>query len=469
MARSPPPRPKTITDDRTSIVVKLTKRVIDEAVPAIVKGQPRARLLLDSDLSGFGIRIGIGKQRVKTFFAQRKVRGVVKRVSIDKYGTITVDEAREIARGMLVDMGKGIDHADEKRKARARGVTLQDALTAHIEFMHKKKRSPRTIADYEKILRKYSPDWMARELAGIDDADVEARHTRIARDVRAGKHAARLKHRQADGRRKGAVIKRSDATGETVANLWQRVFSVAYNGAKKRNKNLPANPAATVERFTIEREKRTISDTDLPRWWIGINSIPNEIKRDALKVALFTGLRRASVAALKWIDIDLDGATMHIRKPKGGRSFDLPLPNFLVDLLRKRREGNKALRAQGVVEAKNLEWVFPCTIANPSKKHGHLSELRHDIPGVTWSPHDARRCFSRVADSLDVSRFALKVLLNHSQESGGDVTSNYVSITTERLRRPMEQISERLLQLVEPKKAPVVPITKGRAKSKARR
>lgn len=463
MARSPP-RPWTVPDGKTSIVVKLTKRVIDEAVPAVVKGKARARLLLDADLTGFGIRIGIGKRSVKTFFAQRRVRGALKRPKIDKYGTVTPDEARETARGLLVQMGKGVDVADEKRKARARGITLQEALTAHIEIMHKKKNSPRTIAGYESILQKYSGDWMNRELARIDDAEVEQRHTRIAADVKAGKHAARLKHRQKDGRRRGAVIKREGKDGQVTANLWQRVFSVIYNSARKRNKRLPENPAATTTRFTIERERKTISDENLPKWWQSVNAIPNEVRADANKLMLFAGLRPESVRELKETDVDLDGAILTIRKPKGGisRKFDTPLPGVLVDLLRKRIDRNAALIKKGIV-AVGSPWLFPATTMNPSKS-GHIDELRHQSGSLSWTPRDARRAFSRVTDGLDVSRYAIKSLLNHSQPKD-DVTGLYVKIETERLRPVMERISERLLSLVEPPEpATVSQISKARAK-----
>ena len=57
--------------------------------------------------------------------------------------------------------------------------------------------------------------------------------------------------------------------------------------------------------------------------------------------------------------------------------------------------------------------------------------------------HTLRRTFETTAESLDISYYALKRLLNHSM--GTDVTSGYIVTSTERLREPMAKICEYLL------------------------
>ena len=65
--------------------------------------------------------------------------------------------------------------------------------------------------------------------------------------------------------------------------------------------------------------------------------------------------------------------------------------------------------------------------------------------GVTFTLHDLRRHFITVADSLDLSVFAIKRLVNHS--IGGDVTSGYVVTDVERLRGPMQKIEDKILAI----------------------
>ncbi len=50
-----------------------------------------------------------------------------------------------------------------------------------------------------------------------------------------------------------------------------------------------------------------------------------------------------------------------------------------------------------------------------------------------------------VAESLDLSHYALKRLLNHRMT--GDVTAGYISRNVERLRPPMQQITDTFLTL----------------------
>ncbi len=61
--------------------------------------------------------------------------------------------------------------------------------------------------------------------------------------------------------------------------------------------------------------------------------------------------------------------------------------------------------------------------------------------------HDLRRTFATIAESLDLSAYALKRLLNHKM--GNDVTAGYIMRDAERLRKPMQQITDFLVNHVK--------------------
>jgi integrase len=63
---------------------------------------------------------------------------------------------------------------------------------------------------------------------------------------------------------------------------------------------------------------------------------------------------------------------------------------------------------------------------------------------VPFTLHDLRRTFATIADSLDLSAYALKRLLNHKM--GNDVTAGYIMRDVERLRKPMQQITNFLIK-----------------------
>lgn len=60
--------------------------------------------------------------------------------------------------------------------------------------------------------------------------------------------------------------------------------------------------------------------------------------------------------------------------------------------------------------------------------------------------HDLRRTFITIAESLDISSYALKKLVNHSQSR--DVTAGYIVMNVDRLREPMQKISDFILEKI---------------------
>jgi hypothetical protein len=109
----------------------------------------------------------------------------------------------------------------------------------------------------------------------------------------------------------------------------------------------------------------------------------------------------------------------------------LPLSDYLLELLEQR-----SLYAAG-------EQVF-------ATSRGLLSNLRYaqntviEASGVAFCPNDLRRTFITAAESLDIPAYALKRLINHKTN---DVTGGYIVMDTERLRKPMQRITDYLLGL----------------------
>ena len=81
---------------------------------------------------------------------------------------------------------------------------------------------------------------------------------------------------------------------------------------------------------------------------------------------------------------------------------------------------------------------------------GYLNEPRKQMnkvieeSGVEFTLHDLRRTFITVAESLDISGYALKRLANHKMAN--DVTAGYIISDVQRLREPMQRITNFLLE-----------------------
>jgi integrase len=181
-----------------------------------------------------------------------------------------------------------------------------------------------------------------------------------------------------------------------------------------------------------------VNGDELPAFYRAVDELPSRTARDYIMLLLFTGLRRREAAALRWSEIDF--AARLIRLPairaKGKRKLDLPMSDFVRDLLVARR-------ALGVDEG---EFVFGSDSASR-----HIEEPKFPLAqvkaksGIAISAHDLRRTFVTVAEQTEMSPMALKALVNHAL--GGDVTSAYVQMTTERLRGPVQRVCDQLKEL----------------------
>lgn len=423
---------------KTSDVVKLTKTVVDRAQPIEVDGKSRQKILFDAELKGFGLCVG---KTSKTYFAQRGIgNGRTVRVTIGRHGVFTTEQARKEARQLIAKLARGIDPNREKRARAAKGFTLAEAWQLYQDTMKAKGSSPKTLSGYEQAMSYLSP-WLKRPLVEITREEVRLRHKGIAEEVRSGKRASKY-HKNRN---------RSENSGHDTANRCMRVFRAIWNRARKQHPELPECPVVNVDFFRTEKPRTAIPADALPRWYQAVIADKNAIRRDYLLTALLTGLRRNDVATMRWNDVDLEGATLFVPAPKGGKAFSLPLSDQLVELLTSRKAENEELFP-------NDPWCFPAT-----SKAGHIMEPRVDVPGLKWTIHDLRRSFITVAESLDISGFAIKALVNHRQP-GSDVTGGYINITVERLRAPMQQITDKLLALCEPPDDNVVPIGKEKQK-----
>jgi integrase len=82
--------------------------------------------------------------------------------------------------------------------------------------------------------------------------------------------------------------------------------------------------------------------------------------------------------------------------------------------------------------------------------------------GIKFASHDLRRTFITTASNLDISTYAIKRLCTHSVGgAGGDVTEGYVIMDVERLRAPMQKITDYFLRAMgKVPSADIVPLMK---------
>ncbi len=393
--------------------IKITKTFVDR----LRLKTERQEFYRDSELQGFGVRVGA---TAKSYFVEKRVNGRTVRTTIGRHGQITCEQARRRAQEILGEMTGGENPNRKKHEARAASLTLAEVFEDFLRARNSLKTS--TIEGYRYTMETTLQDWQARPVRSITGEQVARKHREIG-----------------------------ETNGHATANLAMRTLrsvlgfaTTPYSGASPI---ITENPVwiltATKGWYRIGRKQEYIAPESFGAWFQAVDALPGErgteyaqTVRDFLLLTVFTGLRLNEALRLRWQDIDLRAKTLIVHETKNGTPLTLPLSSFVFDIL-KRRFGDGC-----------VGYVFP-----GSGKTGHITKPKRVMQEITkktcvrFTIHDLRRSFTTTADALDLSAYAVKRLINHS--TAGDVTAGYIIHSIDRLRDPMQRITDRLLELAE--------------------
>lgn len=374
---------------------KITQSLVERA-PRPEPG--KSVLYADTEMRGFYLIVTATK---RSFYVQSLVNGRQVRTKLGDHPAMDAKQARDAARQTLVGMRGGVNPNEERRRARARGITLREALDLHLAA---KPLSPRTKDDYRYNCEQYLSDWLDRPLAelGADRSGVRDRHRRI-----------------------------TERHGAPTADNAFRIFRAVYNRGLREHPDLPPNPCGNVDYHGLRRRKVDAPTDRLKAWGKAVLGL-HPVRRDLHLFMVLTGMRRTSACEARVSDLDLASGRLHVPKPKGGstRAFDLPLSGPLADLLGHRVAENPRLHRKS-------PWLFPA-----ESKSGHVAEVaQHELDGLTG--HALRHTFATLAVQAGVPLLELKYLLNHA---ASNVTMGYIHVGPEHLRKHQETASRYILE-----------------------
>lgn len=315
-------------------------------------------------------------------------------------------------------MEQGNDPKAVSAKRKIQAVTLFEVFES---YKAKRELRPRTLQEYTNNLHRCVPDWLNLPISGLTRSIVEERLIKLS---------------SANGPR-GEGKAQAGQCYRPLRSL-MRFAQEEYEVESKPI--LEADPTRNLSRGRPWTEKirrqGVVQKHQLASWFKAVLALSDETVREYLIVVMLTGLRRSEALSLKWADIDLQGAYLRIdaSTSKNHLEHRLPLSDNLHDLLKERLQRNQL----------KSPYVFPGKVPG-----SHLQEPKRMLKrvakssGIQFMLHDLRRTFLTVAESLDISGHTLKKLANHSTR--GDVTSGYIVSDMERLREPMQRITDYIL------------------------
>lgn len=384
------------------------------------------------------LRLRVGKTGIKAFILFRKVSGKPILVTLGRYPAMTIDQARTEARKQLGLMVVGIDPNKAKKAERVKGVTLgqclEDYLSTHTSLADSTQKS------YQAIVNNHLTDWRDKPLKNIDRDMVALRHKKII-----------------DG---GKAI----AANNVMRHL-RALFNFAIDEYEdEHGKPLfidnPVNRISHNKAWTPEKRRKTIiRANELPLWIKSVDELRASdencidespaLVADYLEFCLFSGLRRDDVLCLRWEQVELDTALMHpVIHKKQKEVVTLPLSDYLIAILERRKQ----------VQVNEYVFAGRGGIGRFDEPKRQIAKVV-EATGIKFSSHDLRRTFISVAESLDISTYAIKRLCTHSL--GNDVTAGYIQMNVERLRAPMQKITDYFLRAMgKVASADIVPLSK---------
>lgn len=402
--------------------VKLTKRVIKEAKPSDKRYD-----LWDSEIKGFGLRVAPSGRKVYVL-KYRTVDGTQRKPVIGTDGALTLEQARKLANEMLSTVRSGGDPSRSRMDAR-KAPTVADVCERYLDEHARPNKKPLSVADDEGMIERYvKPRLGNRKIASIDFDDATNLHKQLEHiPVRANR----------------------------VRSLMSKMLNLSEKWKYRPEhtnpyRHIPRNPERTVHRAMAEDEIANLAEVlrqaergervENPDIGEPESVAENPVAVAALRLLLFTGMRRNEALRLRWDEVDLKAGVLRLKDSKTGEK-----------LVRLNSGARVVIEGQESERKLGNPFVFP----SPVKPLRPL----YDVKGV-WSRirkragledvrlHDLRHNFAAAAADGGLSLLQIGQLLGHRNPS---TTARYADLVDDPAKRLAEQVGVILMESMEKK------------------
>ena len=417
----------------------------------------------DTDLAGFNMSVG---RRSKTFYVGAEHQGRYMRVKIGRADVTKANEARAVARDILLpEIRRGVDPralyfdeardatydrimrgirmSDEKAELALRGRRRRDAekvTVGHVWGMYeeyhlarlieehgpeKANRAKKHISEQRRLLggaENYLKDgppaatlewpngWWERPITSITPELCSKTWRNLSRTR--GRRTAQLFFTSVK-----VLFSYAAAKEEVPVTEHPLILDIAGNGRGLPKGWMSLRPTKPVERIS-----------DIRVWWRQVDKL-TMIPKSALKVMLLTGMRPSEALAMRWDQVDLEAGKVWFGMTKTTGYREIALSSWSVAQLKRLEQ-----------MVGRHEYVF----TGPTG--GKWSQ---DLPAITrgadrWTPKQCRKEWQTVATEIGVPDRLVDLQVGHSI---GEVKSRY--IVTPDLRSTVQQVADEIMRRVE--------------------
>jgi len=321
-----------------------------------------------------GLVVRVTENGTKSFcFAARPKGGEMVRKTFGVYPKMTVDEAERMAKALQASLAKG---EVPRRRLETKG-TLGELVDWYISKPGIRKES--TNAYYRYLARDYLKPLAKRDVGAVRRGDIADLHLSVTQ-----------KH------------------GGTVANRLIAVIRASYQEAIKVERFDGPNPAANLTMNRERSRENRLLASQIPPMLDAIERYPDARIRAFFMLAFLTGQRKSNILAMRWDDVYVEDRRWIIPETKNGRPQSVPLGDYEIEILEKRKQEQGQARSP---------WVFPS-----SGQTGHLVEVkaawRKILKESGLKPgelrvHDIRRTYGSIMAEQGTNTAVIGTALGH--------------------------------------------------------
>lgn len=395
--------------------LKIGKRTVDA-----LKATGARYVAWDTELPGFGVRVGPsgGKSYVLKYRVGGGRTGRVRWGVVGQHGSLTPDQAREIAQRWAVEVAAGGDPAGDKLDKR-RAPTVAELLGQYLERHVRMRNKPSTVAYVTDLVRRViGKDALVKlKVSDATSADVARFHARLANTPTTANRAL-------------AALSKAFALAET----W---------GYRERH----TNPCGEVGRYREQARERFLS----PGEFAALGDVLGKAERGnlliregnqertvhisvwaaaAIRLLIFTGARRGEILGLRWEWIDWQAGRANLPDSKNGRK-PIMLPPAALEVLRgldMPPDGKGYVIRGGNYSEPNVPLVNLKDPWGAIRQAAGLADVRI---------HDLRHSFASVMAAGGASLLMIGALLGHRDVK---TTARYAHLATDPLRAAADQV-----------------------------
>jgi integrase len=382
-------------------MAKLTKSVVENIQP-----ETRDVFLWDDSLPGFGIRVLPSGKR--SFVLQyRNAERRTRRITLGRFGVLTVQQARQKAIQLLADVNGGGDPAESKRET-SEAPTLSDLAGRYLrDHAEPKKKASSVREDRRQLKIRILPVLGTRKVIHITSNDIHQLHA-------------------------------SMSDKPVLANRTLALLSMMFRLAEKWGmRPVGSNPCRGVDRYKETPRTRYLTAEELGR--LGETLLEMEAEGSTsrsvvagIRLIILTGCRRDEIRTAMWDEIDLDQRELNLRDSKtGARCVPLNAPAMqIIDGLERRNEW--LLPAVRGDEPVNLNTAW-----NRIRVRARISDVRI---------HDLRHSFASVGAGAGMSLWQIGKVLGHADSQ---TTNRYAHAQRDPIHATSEQIASKISALMD--------------------